>query len=50
MRVSTAIEVFDPVTRRAVTRSRRVYELALDPGMEWGRIGGRGALEGELRD
>jgi len=32
VRVSTAIEVLDPVTRRALTRSGRVYELAQGPG------------------
>lgn len=32
-RVSSKIETFDPVTRRGVTRSGRVYELLGDPGV-----------------
>jgi len=30
--VSSPVEVFDPVTRRAVTRSGQVYELGVGPG------------------
>lgn len=31
--VSSPVEVFDPVSRRAVTRSGRVYELGERPGL-----------------
>lgn len=30
--VSSAVEVFDPISRRAVTRSGQVYELRVGPG------------------
>lgn len=33
-RVSSAIQSFDPVTRRGVTRSGRVYALAGPPGFD----------------
>ena len=31
--VSSAVEVFDPVSRRAVTQSGQVYELGAGPGL-----------------
>lgn len=31
--VSSPIEMFDPVTRRALTRSAQVYELGVGPGI-----------------
>lgn len=34
--VSSPVEVFDPVSRRAVTRSGQVYELGVGPGLNAG--------------
>lgn len=31
--VSSVVEVFDPSSRRAITRSGRVYELRVGPGL-----------------
>jgi len=33
-RVSTAIEHFDPVAKRGITRSGRVYQLEGEPGLD----------------
>ncbi len=52
-RVSSPVEVLDPVTRRAVTRSGRVYELAHHSGINadalavWGAWKHRYGLEDE---
>lgn len=34
--VSSPVEIFDPVSRRAITRSGQVYELRVGPGFNGG--------------